>query len=52
MEGENPNEVLVPYYEEDEIIYITPPEYYCRLRSIIGSRAIKITKEDNPNGIT
>ena len=35
---QNPNEVLFPFYEGDEIIYITPPEYYARIGKVVIQR--------------
>lgn len=31
METDNPNDRLIPFYDNDEVIWITPPEYYTRI---------------------
>lgn len=39
----NPNEKLIPIYDGDELIWVTPPEYYIRN---IGKIVIKKETEN------
>ena len=38
------NEQLVPVYDGDRLIYVTPPEYY---RRFLGRKAFEIEREQD-----
>lgn len=41
MEGVSPNDELIPVYEGEEIIYVTPPEYYTKYMGGICLRRVE-----------
>jgi hypothetical protein len=46
MEGINPNDALIPVYDHEEIIYVTPPEYYAMYFGAICLHVIGIEVSD------
>lgn len=44
----SPNETLIPVFDGDHLIYVTPPEYYARFNRPIGKVAVEaIVRNDD-----
>ncbi|WP_171918781.1 hypothetical protein [Glutamicibacter halophytocola] len=46
MESISPNERLIPVYDGDEVIYVTPPEYYLKFGKAVLKTLASALKED------